>query len=450
MLIRRPLLCVAPAAIVSLAVAFLARFQAIGPDGLYLQDFVEYWAAGHLNASGQNPYDPVLMGKVEQEVRPYLGQEVMMWNPPWTLTLVMPLGILACHWAHLIWLIVSLTILLVGADWLWRFYGGILRYRAISWFIALSFTPTMLVLEMGQITPLILLGLIGFLYFQARNPKSEADTEQRGTRNHEIPKSETRAASFSHFELSSLRGPLFSDFEIRISDFFCGACLVLVAIKPHLAYLIGLAILAWAIDRRRWFILLGGVAGLLVATIIPMVTNGNVLGQYWEALSQHPPARFYSPTIGTFLRLLFGPDKFWLQFVPVFFGVVWLGWYWWRHRRDWQWSEQLPVLLLACYFTAPYGAWPFDYVVMLIPLVVIAVRVVAKPRLGIVAYAALSFLSFDLLASWQRTFSYEYHHLSIWMTPMLILMYMTLAKAPSGLEPAIEEERAQIKCATPA
>src|SRR5438132_1359620 len=251
MLIRRPLLCLAPAAIVALAVALLARFQAIGPDGLYLQDFVEYWAAGHLNASGQNPYDSELMGEVEQVVRPYLGQEVMMWNPPWTLTLVMPLGLLACHWAHLIWLIVSLTILLAGADWLWRFYGGILRYRAIAWFIVLSFTPTMLVLEMGQITPLILLGLIGFLYFQARNPKENEPRMEHGSNTDSITCS---------VRVSSVAA---SDFGFRTSDFLAGACLVLVAIKPHLVYLIGLAILAWAIDRRRWWVLVGGVAGLL-------------------------------------------------------------------------------------------------------------------------------------------------------------------------------------------
>lgn len=431
MLIRRPLLCLAPAAIVALAVVFLARFQAIGPDGLYLQDFVEYWAAGHLNASGQNPYDPELMGKVEQEVRPYLGQEVMMWNPPWTLTFVMPLGLLAIHWAHLIWLITSLTILLVGADWLWRFYGGILRYRAIAWFIALSFTPTMLVLEMGQITPLILLGLIGFLYFQTRNPEDNKPRMEHGINTDSIPGSV----------------PVLS---VATSEFLAGICLVLVAIKPHLVYLIGLAILLWAIDRRRWWVLLGGVVGLLIATVIPWAMNPSVLHQYWEALSQHPPDHFRSPTIGTFLRFLLGPEKFRLQFVPVFFGVVWLGWYWWRHRRDWVWSEQLPVLLLACYFTAPYGAWPFDYVVMLIPLIVMAVRVVGNPRLGIVAYAAFSFLSFDLLASWQRTFSYEYHHLSIWMTPMLILMYMTLAKPPVSPELATEEEHVQVKCASPA
>jgi hypothetical protein len=403
MLLRRPLLLLAPAAIVALAVAFLSRFQALGPHGLYFQDFVEYWSAGSLNASGQNPYDPELMAEVEQKVRPYLGQEVMMWNPPWTLTLVMPLGLLPCHWAHLIWLFVNLTILLVGADFLWRFYGGILRYRGIAWFIALSFTPTLIVLEMGQITPLIFLGLIGFLYF-----------ERQGRDN------------------------------------LAGACLVLIAIKPHLVYLVGLAILVWVIDRRRWFILVGAAIGLLIATAIPLACNPAVLKQYWHSLSQHPPAQFYSPTIGTFLRLWLGPDKFWLQFVPVILGGAWFVWYWMRHRRSWQWSEQLPVLVLACYLTAPYGAWPFDYVVMLIPLVVMAVRVVENPRPGIVAYAAVSFLCFNLLASWLRTFSYQYHHLSIWMTPMLILMYITLGKPPARQQPATSQAHAKIKCAEPA
>jgi len=385
MLIRRPLLYIAPIAIVGLAMAFLTRFQQLGPDGLYLQDFVEYWAAGHLNASGQNPYDPDLMSNLERQVRPGLGDAVMMWNPPWTLALAMPLGRLPCHWAHLAWLILSLTILLVGADFLWRYYGGNPRYRGISWFIALSFTPTLLVLEMGQITPLILLGLIGFLFF-----------ERQGR------------------------------------DSLAGACLALVAIKPHLVYLVALALLAWVVNQRRWAVLFGGGSALLVATAIPFACNPHVFQQYAEALAHRPPERFYSPTIGTFLRLLFGPEKFWLQFVPMVLGLGWFAWYWLRHREIWHWAEQLPVLLLASYLTASYGAWPFDYVVMLIPLVVMAVRVTDNPNLATVAYAALSFLCFDLLASWQRTFSYERHHLSIWMTPMLILMYMTLAKTQPG------------------
>ena len=76
-----------------------------------------------------------------------------------------------------------------------------------------------------------------------------------------------------------------------------------------------------------------------------------------------------------------------------------------------------------------------------------AVRVAENPRPGILAYAVMSFLSFDLLASWQRTFSYEYHHLSIWMTPVLILMYMTLAKRTGGKDPSDKQSSTGIKCA---
>ncbi len=392
MLIRRPLLYIAPAAIAALAVVFLARFQQLGPYGLYLQDFVEYWSAGHLNASGQNPYDPDLMFDLETKLRPDLGEPVIMWNPPWTLALAMPLGLLPCHVAHLLWLILSLTILLVGADFLWRFYGGIPRYRGISWFIALSFTPTLLVLEMGQITPLILLGLIGFLFFERNGRYSLA-----------------------------------------------GACLALAAIKPHLIYLVGLAILFWTVERRRWSILLGAGISLLLATAVAVIFNPSVLNQYWYSLTHRPPERFYSPTIGTYLRLLLGPEKFWLQFVPVILGLGWFAWYWPRWRRAWQWPEQLPVLLLASYLTASYGTWPFDYVVMLIPVMVMAVRVIENPRMGIVVYAGVSYLCFNLLASWLRTFSYEYHHWSIWMTPMLILMYMTLAKVKTQTAQTMSE-----------
>src|ERR1700758_2168136 len=55
-------------------------------------DFVEYWAAGRLNAHGENPYDPAKLFPLEKGAgRTTLpldsaGNEtaVMMWNPPWT------------------------------------------------------------------------------------------------------------------------------------------------------------------------------------------------------------------------------------------------------------------------------------------------------------------------------------------------------------------------------
>src|SRR5713226_8770855 len=57
-------------------------------------DFVEYWAAGRLNAHGQNPYEGEYLLPLEREAGRQTfpvdssGREaaVMMWNPPWTLT----------------------------------------------------------------------------------------------------------------------------------------------------------------------------------------------------------------------------------------------------------------------------------------------------------------------------------------------------------------------------
>src|SRR5437773_620254 len=75
------------------------------PEGLPrlpLYDFAEYWAAGHLEARGENPYDPERIHELEQQ----LGREteaVLMWNPPWTLPLVLPFGVLPARLAHLLW-----------------------------------------------------------------------------------------------------------------------------------------------------------------------------------------------------------------------------------------------------------------------------------------------------------------------------------------------------------
>ncbi len=43
-----------------------------GPEGEFLQDFVEYWSAGRLIAQGENPYDPDKLAEVQYPERPAL------------------------------------------------------------------------------------------------------------------------------------------------------------------------------------------------------------------------------------------------------------------------------------------------------------------------------------------------------------------------------------------
>jgi hypothetical protein len=60
--------------------------------------------------------------------------------------------------------------------------------------------------------------------------------------------------------------------------------------------------------------------------------------------------------------------------VSVAIGLTWFGLYRWVRRRGWDTCEQLPLLLLVSFVTAPYGAWPFDMVLLLPAIFQMVVR----------------------------------------------------------------------------
>src|SRR5207249_1853468 len=118
---------------------------------------------------GENPYDVDRVGPLEYQAgRDKDEQPILMWNPPWTLPLVAPLGYLDARAAHLLWLLVQLLAALVAADRLWVEYGGCPENRLLGVLLGLVFVPTLMALVVGQISPLLLLGAVGFLAFEGR------------------------------------------------------------------------------------------------------------------------------------------------------------------------------------------------------------------------------------------------------------------------------------------
>jgi hypothetical protein len=345
-----------------------------------LQDFVEYWGAGRLNAHGDNPYDPDLLFQQEREVSPELTNAIMMWNPPWTLAIAMPFGLLPARIGLVLWLGLQLSLILVSADFLWRYYGGETPQRWMAWLVSLSFVPTFMVLRFGQISPLVLLGMTGFLVC----------------------------------ERNKLWG-------------WAGACVVLAAVKPHVVILFGFAVLLWAWDRRRPWIIFGGAVALVLLTAIPLACNAHVLDQYREALGRRPP-EMLSPTIGSLLRLAFGLDQLWLQYVPLSLGLVWLWVHWRRRRETWQWAEQTPVLLMASFLTASYGAWQFDLVVLLIPVIQASVWISQQRHPGTIGFALTALFGFDALALALMNIRWSEQYWHVWMTPMILCSYLALRK----------------------
>jgi len=86
-------------------VFWLAMNMVTNPKWFLGDDFVEYWAAGKLNLAGGNPYDPGQLHPLEIQTGAIEGEAVMMWNPPWLLTLIMPFGVFEYGFSRALWLI---------------------------------------------------------------------------------------------------------------------------------------------------------------------------------------------------------------------------------------------------------------------------------------------------------------------------------------------------------
>ena len=123
-----------------LAVGWHVAHSAEGLPRLAMYDFVEDRAAGHLAIRGENPYDPDRIHELERQ----LGREteaVLMWNPPWTLPLVMPLCAAGPPGATFR-LLVQFGVLVLCSEWL-CYHGGDPQRRGVAWLVTFTFLPTL-------------------------------------------------------------------------------------------------------------------------------------------------------------------------------------------------------------------------------------------------------------------------------------------------------------------
>ncbi len=345
-------------------------------------DFVEYWAAARLTIEGKNPYDGEQLLPLQREAGRDTDEPIMMWNPPWTLAVVMPLGAIEPRLAQLLWLGLNLAAIVFCGDRLWLLLGGLRERRWIGWAAALGFMPSLFALQSGQIPPLVLLGAV--LYLECR---------QRGW------------------------------------PMLAGAATLLLAIKPHLAYLVWLAIACEALATRHFRTMLGGALAGSVGILVPLVFDPQVLAQYADAMANRPPSQWMTLTLGTLLRMVFGHELFRLQFLPMLLGLAWFAWLWRKHGADWNWSEQLPLLLLVSFVTTPYGAWPFDMVLLLPAIVVLLVKWQDQrlPHAATILVGLFAVNVACLVLNLTQTGSFAF----IWVPPAVLALFVLGQRSPS-------------------
>jgi hypothetical protein len=342
------------------------------------RDFVEYWAAGRLFAQGRNPYSPGALSELQRTAGWSDVQPLVMWNPPWTLPLVVPFGLPSFVVGQFLWLLSHVFLVLVSAQQLWRIYSNSATASRLPLLLAFTFVPTIFVLIIGQMTPLLLAGLAAFLYSE-------------------------RKANW----------PLMA------------AALVILSLKPHILYLFWIVLALWLLHKHSWR-LIGIVALVSVAAIIfPMLIRPGIYSDYvalYGAAEVLKPLDWPAPTLRNVIRIFLGVEQPLLQFAPTVLAVVWAVHHWYQQKQAWRWAEQLPLLLIVSVLSS-FFVWTYDQVVVLPAMVQAAVWISRRPTLWHRFWTARFYVAINvchlLLRFWLAEELWYF-----WLAPALFANYL--------------------------
>jgi len=339
------------------------------------RDFVEYYSAATVFASGGDPYDGAQLLPVQRDITgdPALKIAVSLWTPPYTLAIYAPFALMPFHTAHFVWLIVQTILLATSVELIGRRYGGPHIAMWLAQLIAFGFSPFFWNLHFGQNTGFIVLGLAGFLWFRPTRPM------------------------------------------------LAGAFAALTAIKPHLLAVFGVLLIwdAWTRDGRR--ALLGGIALLALGSLFALSVQPHIFEWFVDALRRPavpettPLADWHVPLLSYEFRRAVDPNRFWLQFVPLGIAVIAVIAWQWKRRIDWPMA--LPCAVVLSCLVAPYGGWIFDLTVLILPVLFVLTR---RRNASETAGPLFTFLGAALI-SW---FGFRIEGLAepLWFTPAVAVV----------------------------
>jgi hypothetical protein len=277
-----------------------------------------------------NPYDTRAVLALETESGYVKDKPLVLRTPPWSLFTVLPLGLLGPLGAWVLWTAISLSSLLIAMRICWTLYRVEDVPRNLFSLVGYTFAPVPACLVAGQMGLVLLLGLMIFLWWERDHP------------------------------------------------FSAGAALILPFAKPHLLSLFWLGVLFWIIVRKKRAVAFGFAAALVFATGLSLAFDPSIFRHYREMVSEAAIGYEFIPAVSGVLRLLFFRRFFWIQFIPMFAGLLWAVSFLWRHRENWDWRQHAPILLVVSVLTTPY-AWLTDEVVLL-PAILQAVTFVYQTR----------------------------------------------------------------------
>jgi hypothetical protein len=333
------------------------------------RDFSVYWVTGRQLAKHANPYDATELLRTELALGfpPGLGVKFMR-NPPWTLPLTLPFGLMSVRAASIAWSLLLLGCLAISVRLLWVMHGRPKNHR--DW-LGYAFAPGLLCLILGQTSIFALLGLVLFLYLRRRWP------------------------------------------------FWAGCSLWLCTMKPHLFLPFGLVLLLWVGVAKNYRILMGAATAILASIAFMEMIDPQAWGEYAAMVRTSGIEVEIIPCLSFYLRTWTRPGALWVQYVPAAVGCVWGVGYFWPRRRVWDWELHGGAVMLVSLLVAPYG-WLFDQVLAIPALMDAAYRGASRDAMLVLAFA--SALIEGALFAGGRTPSAVYLW-TLWSAPFWLVWY---------------------------
>lgn len=299
----------------SCGVLYLAFFMAA--SALPVQDFSDFWAAAKLMS--KNPYSHALVAALEKaHGLPPSSPWLVIKNPPWAILFVLPFGLFEYRTALALWNTLSIIILVICSRVVWNLITT--EESMAPLLLPLLFGPTAVLVMLGQWTILVLAGVTLFLWAVEKN-----------------------------------------------RDWIAGAALMLVLGKFHIALLFLLAVALWSFHEKRKAILLSATLTTGLASLTSLAINPHIFSQFLahglDATRQTSPFS----NLGGILYAISGVQL--LALLPQVAGVLWLLFYWFRNRSEWNWSSH-GMLVLTVSLTCCYYSYPYDEIILLPALVI--------------------------------------------------------------------------------
>ncbi len=279
--------------------------------GMFVSDFVAYWAGFHLVQEGRNPYDLEEFRSFKHETGYDRTQETdyVFWYVPWFLILFAPFLAWPFPISAALWLICNLCFPMILSFLSWKVFRPDERQSMTVLFLSgMILAPFIFLLRMGQISFWIVLGVIGTVLCLEKK-----------------------------------------------RDFWAGWFLILTTIKPQTIFLFYLLLGIWAIQNKRFRVLTTFI-GIFLALQISVLMLWPALYSHWITTCQNP-LDFFSTTLASFLWCHMsgaaGKSCEWIFLALPCFAA--LGGIFYFLRRKVVWKNHLPAGLLLSLIFMPYG-----------------------------------------------------------------------------------------------